>query len=219
MIKTFSYPMPDELYINSFDEGKEISLTYDGPKYINVLVHTPTGIINGINPEHYDVDSCSLIKINAEQQPEICYYLTNLLENHEYEYEEEIMENGDIYQKIKNPTLLDCYDAVYDSELKSIKLNVIAKNNLDNYVTLNLTAIRNRLGFILSNEEGKKEKGEDQDVSLDLLDQISEVVKDIDKYIEENPYFMSWKYTNFDNVLESVFPIPEKIQDLLKNYQ
>jgi hypothetical protein len=219
MIEKFSYPMPNELYIDSFTEGKKLSLTYDGLEYVTVLVNKLTGIISGINPETYDKDVYDLIKVSAKKSPEICYFLTNSSDSHEYEYEDELMENGDIYKKIVNPTLHDAYTIFHDFESNSLKLNLIVKVNSNNFLTLNLIALQNRLKFILSNEEGKTEQGVEQDVSFELLDEISEIIKNIDNYIEKNPYFMEWKYTNFENIMETFFPISDKVQTLLKNYQ
>ena len=219
MIKTFSYRMPDELYIDSFKEGKEILLTYDGPEHINVLIHKVYNTISGLNPETFDEDSFDLIEVDAEKFPEIAYFLLNSSDSHEYEYEEEIMENGDVYEKVLNPTIHDAYCIVYDSENELFKLDLIVKTIEENFVNLNLTYIKNKLKFVLSNEEGKKEKNEDLDVSEELLSEVSKVVEDIDTYIQSNKTVMSWKYTNFDNVIDILLPISDQIKDLVKNYQ
>jgi hypothetical protein len=218
MKKNFSYLMPDELYIDSFNEEKKISLTYNGPEYITVLIDKLTGIVSGINPETYDENVYDLIEVSAKNSPEICYFLMNSSDLHKYEYEDELMENGDIYKKIKNPTLRDAYYSSYDSESNSIKLNLIVKTHLDNVLTLELRSIQNRLKFILSNEEGKNEKGEDQEVASDLLDEILEIVENIDNCIEKNFHFMEWKYSNFENIIETFFPIPDKVKKLLQDY-
>lgn len=220
MIKTFSYPIPDELYVDSFGEGKSITLSYDGPESIKVLVDKNINIISGLNPETYDQDAYNLLTVDAEKQPEICYLLTNPSDtSYEYEYQEEVMENGDVYTKILNPIISDAYDVVYDTENDSLKLELIVKVTESNFVTLNLKSIKNKLNFILSNEEGKKEKNEELDVSEEILSKVTEVANSIDTYIESDRIFMSWKYTNFDTILESLFPIPTEIKDLLNNYK
>lgn len=220
MIKTFSYPIPDELYVDSFGEGKSITLSYDGPESITVLVDKNINIISGLNPETYDQDAYNLLTVDAEKQPEICYLLMNPSDtSYEYEYQEEVMENGDVYTKILNPIISDAYDVVYDTENDSLKLELIVKVTESNFVTLNLKSIRNKLNFILSNEEGKKEKNEELYVSEEILSKVTEVANSIDTYIESDRIFMSWKYTNFDTILESLFPIPTEIKDLLNNYK
>ena len=219
MIKTFSYRMPDELYIDCFKEGKEILLTYDGPEHINVLVNKVSNAVSGLNPETFDEDSFDLIEVDVEKFPEIGYFLLNSSDSHEYEYEDEIMENGDIYKKVLNPTIHDAYCIVYDSENQVFKLDLIVKTTEANFVTINLTYIINKLKFVLSNEEGKKQKNEDLDVSEELLSEVSKVVEDIDTYIQSNKTVMSWKYTNFDNVVDILLPISDQIKDLVKNYQ
>ena len=211
--------MPDELYIDSFKEGKEILLTYDGPEHINVLVNKVSNEVSGLNPETFDEDSFDLIEVDVEKFPEIGYFLLNSSDSHEYEYEDEIMENGDIYKKVLNPTIHDAYCIVYDSENELFKLDLIVKTIEENFVNLNLTYIKNKLKFVLSNEEGKKQKNEDLDVSEELLSEVSKVVEDIDTYIQSNKTVMSWKYTNFDNVVDILLPISDQIKDLVKNYQ
>lgn len=219
MIKTFSYRMPDELYIDSFKEGKEISLTYDGPEYVNVLVDKVYNMVSGLNPEAFDQDSFNLIEVDVEKFPEIGYFLLNSSDSHKYEYEDEIMENGDIHKKVLNPTIHDAYCIVYDSKNKLFKLDLIVKTTEANFVNINLMYIKNKLNFVLSNEEGKKEKNEDLDVSEDLLSEISKVVEDIDTYIQSDKTVMSWKYTNFDNVVDILLPISDQIKNLITNYK
>lgn len=220
MIKNFSYPLPDEIYINSFTENKKISLRYDGPEKINVLVDKNINNICGIDPETYDHDIYNLIEVDANEYPEICYFLLNSPNNNgNIVYEDEIMENGDIYKKNINPTIHDVYEIVYDKETNTFKLDLIVKESNDNFLTSSLDQIKNRLNFIILNEEGKREKQEELSISEPLLVEISEVILNIDNFLKENNSFMSWKYTNFDTVVESFFPIEEHILELIKNYQ
>jgi hypothetical protein len=222
MVKNFSYPIPDEIYVNSFIDGKEIFLAYDGPDSIDILVDKNTNAISGINPETYDQNIYDLVTVYAEKNPEICYYILNPPSNeyeYEYEYEDEIMENGDIYKKIINPQIQDLYEVVYDRETNSFRLDLIVKVIDNNFITSGLMSIKNRLNFILSNEKGKLEKQENLDISEELFSQIPEIIEDIENYINQNNIFMDWKYTNFDNILDILFPISEEIKELLATYQ
>lgn len=219
MLKEFSYPLPDELFLNSFTENKVFSSIYDGPEKINVLVDKITSVISGIDPDDYNSDYYNLIEVNASINPEIAYFLLNSKEDYEYEYEEEILENGDIYNKILNPHITDAYVLVFNLEENRFELDLIVKINEYNYVVSHFQAIRNRLNFIVMNENGKKDKNEPLDVSDELLTKIKETIEDIDNYINSNPIICEWKYTNFNTLPQSILSISTEVETLLNTYQ
>lgn len=219
MIKEFTYQLPDEIYIDSFSQNKTINLKYEGPDLVQVLVNKTSGIISGVNPDNYNPDFFDLIDVSAEDNPEICYFLLNSSDNYEYEYVDEIMENGDVYKKVLNPTLQDCYELSFDLDKKIFNLNLITKKVEYDSFRLYLMSIRNKLNFILSNEEGKKEKGENLDVSEEMLSMVSEVSSSIDDLMNSDFVFMSWKYIDFDSAYKSLFPLSSEIKNLLENYQ
>ena len=219
MQKKFSYPLPDELYINCFNLQKEFCATYDGPEKIEVLVDNVTNQISGVNPESYNEDYYELFEVDSSLNPEIAYFIYNCPENYEYEYEEEILENGDTYKKILNPKLQDAYTISYDYVEKVFKLNLIVKTLESNIIVNNLIFIKNKFNYILSHEEGKKEKGEDPGVSETLLESISQFILKIDDAIENNLMIMEWKYINYDTLFEYILPVPEELKNLLNTYQ
>jgi hypothetical protein len=219
MGNSFSYPLPDELYVNSFDSGKQFSAEYNGPEKITILVNKLTGEVSGVNPETHNEEYYDLFEVNSSENPEILYFILYSNEEYAYEYEEEILINGDIYKKIINPSIHDAYAIRYDYNKNEFKLDLIIKTLDNNNLVSNLTYIRNRLNFIVLNEEGKKEKEEEPGVSEDLLNLVQESIKDIDSKIEENSMFMGWKYTNFDTILENIITIPEEIKGLLNTYE
>lgn len=219
MKKSFSYPLPDELYVDSFDLGKKFSAEYDGPEKLKVLVNKQTREISGVDPESYDSVYFELIEVDSEKTPEVSYYILNSSFGHTYEYEEEVLINGDIYQNPINITIWDAYDLYYDFEKSEFVFELIVKTSPVNYLIRLLGTIKGKLNFILSNEEGKLEKSQDLSVSEETLKLISEFIKKIDICIDENVMFMEWKYTNFDTILESILPIPEELKTLLNTYQ
>ncbi len=218
MKKDFSYLLPDELFVDSFLLNKKFSATYDGPSTVKVLINKNTGELSGIEPESYNQDYYELIEIDASENPEISYFILNSSDSHEYQYEEEIMINGDIYQKVLNPTIHDAYTIYFDLSKRIFQLNLIVKTSENNFITNNLSTLKNRLNFILMNEE-KKEQNQPLDVSETTINLISNFIKEIDNEIEKNSIFMDWKYTNFDNILDCILTIPEDIKNLLNTYQ
>ena len=219
MIKEFSYPLPDELYIDSFDLGKKFFSQYNGPEKISILVDKLTNEVSGINPEMYNAESYDLFEIYSNKNPELSYFIMVSNDSWEYEYEEEIMENGDIYKKIVNPSLRDAYTLEYDREEKEFKLKLIIKTSESNVLVSSLIYFKNKLNYILSHEEGKKGKNEPLLVSEELTEFIKNFIELIDQTINENLLFPSWKYSNFETILESIIPFPNEIKNLLTTYE
>lgn len=219
MKKSFSYPLPDELYVDSFDLGKEFSAEYDGPEKLKVLVNKQTREISGVDPEAYDSVYFDLIEVDSDKNPEVSHYILNSAFEHVYEYEEEILSNGDIHQNPINITIWDAYDLYYDFDKSEFVFELIVKTSSANYLIRSLQFVKNKLNYVLTHEEGKVERGQDPGVSEETLNLVSEFIKDIDKCIEESSMFMEWKYSNFDTILESVLPIPEELKTLLHTYQ
>jgi hypothetical protein len=218
MKKSFSYPLPDELYVESFELGKKFSAEYDGPEILKVLINKMSGEIQGVDPESYDPVYFDVVEVDSRKTPEVSFYILNPTFEHLYEYVEETLVNGDIYKNITNPTLRDAYNLYYDFHKSKFVFDLIVKTCPENYLTGQLFAIRSRFHFIKTNEEGKKEKNEDLSISEETLNSISDLIQVIDKCIDENVMFMGWKYTNFSNILESVIKIPKQLKDLLNTY-
>lgn len=218
MKKSFSYPLPDELYVESFELKKEFFAEYDGPEKLRVLINKISGEIHNIDPELYDPVYFEVVEVDSTKTPEVSFYILNPAFEHLYEYVEETLVNGDVHKNPINPTIRDAYNLYYDFDKSQFVFFLIIKTSPENYLTGELSAIKSRFNFIITNEEGKKEKNEDLDVSEETLNSISDLVKVIDKCIDENLLFMGWKYINFNNILESVIKIPEQLKDLLNTY-
>lgn len=219
MKKRFSYPLPDELYVDSFDLGKEFSAEYDGPEKLQILVNKMTREISGVNPDAYDSDNYDLIEIDCEQFPEAAYYILNSAFEYSYEYEEEIMPNGDIYQNPVNFTIWDAYNLYYDLDESEFIFELIIKTNPGNYLIRALSTVKNKLNYVINHEEGKVQKSEPPGVSKEILKSVSDFILIIDTCMDQNIMFAEWKYSNFDTILESFLTIPEELKDLLNTYQ
>jgi hypothetical protein len=219
MRQDFLYPLPDELYVNSFNLDRQFSNTYEGPEKINVLVNKLTGELCGIDPETYNEDCYDIFEVDASLSPEISYYIYNSSQDYEYQYEEEMLENGDTYKKVLNPKLQDAYTISYDYFENVFKLNLIVKTLENNLIVDHLIYVKNKFNYILSHEEGKKEKGEDPGVSNTLLETISQFILKIDDEIKNNLMIMEWKYINYDTLFEYILPVPEELKNLLNTYQ
>ena len=160
MRQDFLYPLPDELYVNSFNLDRQFSNTYEGPEKINVLVNKLTGELCGIDPETYNEDCYDIFEVDASLSPEISYYIYNSSQDYEYQYEEEMLENGDTYKKVLNPKLQDAYTISYDYFENVFKLNLIVKTLENNLIVDHL--IYEKINLIIfyhtRKEKRRKEK-------------------------------------------------------------
>jgi hypothetical protein len=202
MIATFTYPLPDELYIEGVSGIIVGTYTYDGPEKFDVQIDPITGDILDIDIQNDPKEGPDFRKtINASKNIEAAYLLSHYFVDDyvwEYEFEDEIMENGDVYKKLTNPNLSDVYQLRYDFETNDWKLDQILKQQ-DNPST---SEAKIRKEYI-EKYSSKYSFGEEVD-SL-----IENYIEQLDTFIENNPPLKTWKYINFD--FKSVPKIPAKI--------
>lgn len=201
MIVTFSYPLPDELFVEGVSGEVTGTYTYNGPKTFDVHINS-LGFIEDIDVQNDpELGPDYRKKIDASKNPEVAYILSHyFVDNYvwEYEYEDEIMENGDVYKKPLNPNLKDAYDLIFDFDKDDWKLEQIIKLQ-DNP----------------SAQVAKARKREIEKYSLKYSfgDEIDALIEDyiltLDEFIENNPPLKTWKYINFD--INSVPKIPALI--------
>lgn len=113
---TFTKPVPDELWVDSFTANNTMELTYSGPETVQVLVEKDIGTFILCDDEtRYNPDLQFKMTIDATAMPDIAYFVTNReLPRDEYEYETEDLPGGLTYERITNPSLFDYYSLFYD---------------------------------------------------------------------------------------------------------
>lgn len=198
MIVTFSYPLPDELYVEGISGDVVGTYTYDGPEFFDVQIDEFGDVVN-IDIEHDPELGPNFRKtIDASNQIEAAYILSNyFIEDYQwkYEFEDEIMENGDIYKKILNPDLKDAYELKYNFENDDWDLIQIVKEQS------NPSAIEAK-----RRKEYIERYSEKYTFGAEVDTMIEEYISELDTYIENNPPLKSWKYTHHD--LKKVPKIP-----------
>lgn len=201
MIKKFTYPLPDELYVEGVSGKIKGTFTYDGPEKFDVHINH-FGFV-----ENIDVNSDPEIgpdfkkTIDASKKPEVAYILSHyFVDNYvyEYEYEDEIMENGDIYKKPLNPNLMDAYQLQYNFEKNDWELNQIIK---EQYNPTSIEAQRRK--EYIENYSKKYSFGSEIDSIIDNY------ILELNNFINDNPPLKTWKYTNFN--FNSIPKIPSEI--------
>lgn len=201
MIVTFSYPLPDELFVEGVSGKVKATYTYEGPKTFDVHINS-FGNVDDIDVHNDSELGPDYRKtIDASKNPEVAYMLSHYFVDDykwEYKYEDEIMENGDVYKKILNPNLLDAYELKFDFDKNDWQIIQIIKTQ-DNPST----------------QEAKARKRNIEKYSLNYSfgDEVDSIIQDyileLDEFIKNNPPLKTWKYINFD--LNSVPKLPAVI--------
>jgi len=189
MIVTFSYPLPDELYVEGVSGGVTGTYTYDGPETFDVHVDMSGSIIDIDVNNDPEMGPNFRKTIDASTNVEVAYMLAHyFIDDYVYEYETEdvVMDNGDIYKKILNPDLKDAYEARFNFEKNDWELNQIIKSQ-DNPLADRAKQIKS---YIQKYSE-KYSFGESVDIA------IENYISQLDDFIADNPPIKTWKYTNF----------------------
>jgi hypothetical protein len=202
MIVTFTYPLPDELYVEGVSGSIVETYTYDGPETFDVHIEPITGNVLDIDVQNDPENGPEFRKtIDASKNIEAAYMLSHyFIDNYiwEYEYEDEIMDNGDVYKRLTNPNLTDAYQLRYDFDTNDWKLIQILKQQ-DNPAALEAKARKEYIEkYALKYSFGAE---------IDNL--MEEYISELNSFIEENPSLKTWKYINFD--FKSVPKIPALI--------
>jgi hypothetical protein len=201
MIVTFSYPLPDELYVEGVSGKVKATYTYRGPETFDVHINS-FGFVDDIDV-HNDPELGQDYRktIDPNKNPEVAYMLSHYFDdeyNWQYKYEDEIMENGDVYKKILNPDLRDAYQLSYDFDKNDWQLVQIVKL-VDNPAAQEAKARKRNIEKYSS----KYSFGDE----LDIL--AENYILELDEFIQNNPPLKTWKYINFE--LNSVPKLPSAI--------
>ncbi len=202
MIKEFTYPLPDELFVEGVSGDNVGTFVYDGPDEFIVEISN-IGRVKKINIDpNSNLDERYKKTIDADTDTALAhiilssYGMLNL--QYEYEYEDEIMDNGDVYKKPLNPQLADAYDAVFNFQTNEWEIIQIVKDQVNPSTS---EALR-RKQYVQGYSE-KYSFGSDVDLAID------QYIEALDTFIENNPPIKTWKYINFN--FNSVPKIPVTI--------
>jgi hypothetical protein len=190
MIKEFTYQIPDDLYVEGITGNKTVTYTYDGPEKFSVLVNSD-GIVYEVDPNPDELTSKSLeelVEIDANKTPEVAYFFGHFLLKtfeHEYEFNEEVMDNGDIYRFPKNPILWDVYYVLYNRDSSEWEFKQVLKDKVkpgENTIRVRLNIINRYL--------------ETYEFLPEVEGEILKYVNTLNEYISNCTAICEWKYTN-----------------------
>jgi len=121
MNKTFTMKIPNEIYIDDFSENKTIEWEYIGPETLLIETIGAGGAISIVEerrPFLSEDSSIRYIELNANDRPDVAYYLVTRPDSIEHTVEEVINEyDGSVYLHVTNPRIQDYYQLWYDASM------------------------------------------------------------------------------------------------------
>ena len=186
--QTFTYKLPEELYVAGISTTKTGTYTYIGPDTFDVEVDGQGRIIKCDPVETPDGRRKTINANNASELP-VAYLARNHQDEENFvwneEFTDETLSNGDVYQRLDNPDLDDAYDMPHWNSVTGTWdiPQLIKEQRNDAY------------------NEAKRRKSyvETYKNQYDFGDTINTAIDNylvgITSYITDNPPYKSWKYT------------------------
>jgi hypothetical protein len=202
MISTFSYPLPDELYVEGVSGNITGTFTYDGPETFDVQIDGSGDVLDIDIQNEPELGPDFRKTIDATKQPEVAYMFAHYFDENYIapvsETVDEVMENSDVYKKPLNPDLTTAYQVKYNTQENDFELVQIVKQQ-ENPATLEA---KRRKEYI-------QKYADKYSFGTEVDDAIETYIASLDTFITNNPPLKTWKYINFN--LNSVPKIPAVI--------
>jgi len=213
MQKQFTVNIPDELWVDSWEDELTATYTYNGPENFYLGVDDNNSILY---IKHGDLDSEAEpfteeeaakynwhVTVDANVNPEFAWFLYHQDEE-EYVHEDIVNHNGSIYQKITNPALreyytLDCRFVEGSTETKELFLAPLYKD-----LTIAFKTIANqRLAVV-------KKYNTVYDFDVEDQTKIDSFISNMETYISSLASAYPWKYVEID--VTEIPKIPASLQ-------
>jgi hypothetical protein len=128
MEKTFSIPLPDELWVDAFTENKTIQYSYNGPDIVSVEIgvgDTIGVVITDLNDYTLTPES-KIVEVSGTNETDIAYGLLERgLPHDEHVFEDVVNHDGSIYQRVTNPHFQDIYTLEYNTDTGFSKVLIV----------------------------------------------------------------------------------------------
>ena len=202
MISTFSYPLPDELYVEGVSGNITGTFTYDGPETFDVQIDGSGDVLDIDIQNEPELGPDFRKTIDATKQPEVAYMFAHYFDENYIapvsETVDEVMENSDVYKKPLNPDLTTAYQVKYNTQENDFELVQIVKQQ-DNPAALEAKR----------RKENIQKYADKYSFGTEVDDAIETYITALNTFIANNPPLKTWKYINFN--LNSVPKIPASI--------
>lgn len=220
MIKEFTYPLPDELYIEGVSGDVVGEYVYDGPEKINVKIDS-SGQVVDIDPIIVEGDDLlNIIEIDANTDTAVAYmfadYFVEDVLPWNYEFEDITMDNGDIYKKPLNPNLKDVYQVVYNIQSKTWEFVQILKE------PGHPSSVK-----VKESLEKVKRYADAYEFPEEVEVALESYIKKCEDHIAKYQNYYTWKYINFEQVSTPKLPailvselakVPDPLQEQIDRF-
>lgn len=187
LTKKFTYSLPDELYFPEISGKNTREFTYEGPEKFTVRL-TEDGYVKAINPTPIENENPNLLKeVDANISPEVAYLIYCTANPENYIYEDEILENGEVYKKLTNPSLHEAYDVFYNLSTDSWELSVIVKELFNPAKEI-----------AINNKNLVKQFLEKYEFSEDIETRMSSYIERLEEFISNLKDLPIWKYVDYN---------------------
>lgn len=211
MQKEFTVNVPDEIWVNRWEDGLTETYTYEGPQYFyiglsaNSPVKTLFGDLSEESPGFTDEESAEfdqIVEIDAEINPEIAHaiYVTD---HEEHTFTDVENHDGSIYKLISNPCLKDYFTLGFQSSEDPLKKEAVLTPIYKETENKLSTVANSRLSLI-------KKYNDSYDFSTEDQAKIDNYISNITSYLDSISEAYPWKYIEI-NVAE-IPKIPVDLQ-------
>jgi len=216
MQKEFTINIPDERWIDSWDNNLTLTKTYTGPSKFYAPVSLETNTLVGVYFEtapatgpYLDAEKFSLHEIDANVDTAIAQVVlenTNdeYKQNYIHEFEDETLHDGSIYAKSTNPMLSNYYRLRYDTLTLKIVLEAIFS---DAWQIPQLGVVNQKLALLNYNKTSVS-------FSQTMLTKITTAITQLEAYKATIVNARNWKYDKFD--MDEIPQIPKSVEQALK---
>lgn len=215
MQKVFSIEIPDEIYIDSWENNLTASFTYDGPETVYAVISHDMDLID-ISIDPYESDSAfvidtekyTILEINAETDTKLAHIICELKNNdYQYEYVDITNHDGSIWPEITNYRLKDYYALYYDIDADPAELKLEPIYN-DSWQLPQLIESNNILEKLIYNRDNIEHSESNSDLIISSIALIEE-------YIATIATARSWRYEEFD--MTEIPSISKSLSKVLAN--
>lgn len=216
MQKEFTIDIPDERWIDSWEDNLKLTKTYSGPSKfyapVNLETNTLVGVYFEIAPTegpYSNNDKFSLSEIDANIDTAIAQVILETT-NEEYraayirEFEDETLHDGSIYAKTTNPMVSDYFRIAYDIENAKIILEAIIN---DSWELPQLDTVNQKLDILKYNRDNIN-------FSSTMLSKINTAITELETYKSTIANARKWKYDNFN--MSEIPQISKSVEQALK---
>lgn len=216
MQKEFTINIPDERWIDSWDNNLTLTKTYTGPSKFYAPISLETNTVVGVYFEttpttgpYIDAEKFSLYEIDANVDTSIAQVVLETTndeykQNYIHEFEDETLHDGSVYAKSTNPMVSEYYRIAYDSATTKVILQPIFS---DAWQLPQLAVVNQKLAVLNYNKTSVS-------FSQPMLTKITTAITQLEAYKATIVNARNWKYDTFD--MDEIPAISKSVEQALK---